>query len=57
MTIDGKFHSKYIVYLFAHDDKHARQLGVMKINDFKQSEKRRKETERMIIDAYNKRRN
>ena len=57
MTIDGKFHSKYIVYLFAHDDKHARQLGVMKINDYKQSEKRRKETERMIIDAYNKRRN
>lgn len=57
MMIDGKRHSKYIIHLFAHDDKQARQLGVMKINDYKQSEKRRKETERMIIDAYNKRRN
>ena len=57
MTIDGKHRDKYITYLFARDDKHARQLGVMKINDYKQSEKRRKETERMIIDAYNKRRN
>lgn len=57
MMIDGKRHVKYIIHLFAHDDKQARQLGVMKINDYKQSEKRRKETERMIIDAYNKRRN
>ena len=57
MTIDGKRHAKYIIYLFARDDVHAKQLGVMKINDYKQFEKRRKETERMIIDAYNKRRN
>lgn len=55
--IDGSRHTKYIIYLFAHDDVHAKQIGVMKINDYKQSEKRRKETERMIIDAYNKRRN
>ena len=55
--IDGSRHTKYIIYLFARDDKQARQHGVMKINDYKQSEKRRKETERMIIDAYNKRRN
>lgn len=55
--IDGSRHTKYIIYLFAHDDLHAKQIGVMKINDYKQFERRRKETERMIIDAYNKRRN
>lgn len=55
--IDGSRHTKYIIYLFAHDDVHAKQIGVMKINDYKQYERRRKETERMIIDAYNKRRN
>lgn len=55
--IDGSRHTKYIIYLFAHDDVHAKQIGVMKINDYKQYERLRKETERMIIDAYNKRRN